>query len=44
MPLIMRLDAPLANKRVAVDLEEEDGFPDGMTKDAEGHAWIAHYA
>lgn len=37
-------DAPLSNKRVAVDLEEEEGFPDGMTKDAEGHAWIAHYA
>lgn len=37
-------DQPLTNRRVAIDLEGEDGFPDGMTKDREGHVFIAHYA
>lgn len=35
---------PLGEGRIAVDLEGEDGFPDGMTQDKDGNAWVAHYA
>ncbi len=30
----------IANRRVAVDLTREPGYPDGMTLDAEGMVWI----
>ena len=33
----------LRNKRVFVRLTEGDGFPDGMTTDAEGFLWVAHW-
>ena len=33
----------LSNKRVLVRFEAGEGFPDGMTTDARGHLWIAHW-
>ncbi|MFC3803233.1 SMP-30/gluconolactonase/LRE family protein [Cohnella sp. GCM10012308] len=33
----------VSNRRVAADIPEEEGFPDGMTIDAEGMLWIAHW-
>ncbi|PXX30589.1 sugar lactone lactonase YvrE [Arenibacter sp. ARW7G5Y1] len=33
----------LANKRTAIAIAEEDGFPDGMTIDHEGMLWVAHW-
>ncbi|MEF3352354.1 SMP-30/gluconolactonase/LRE family protein [Paenibacillus sp. GYB006] len=33
----------LSNRRTAVDFPENVGFPDGMTVDAEGMIWIAHW-
>ncbi|HEY0667431.1 MAG TPA: SMP-30/gluconolactonase/LRE family protein [Sphingobacteriaceae bacterium] len=31
----------LSNKRIAIDIPELEGFPDGMTIDTEGMLWIA---
>ena len=33
----------LANRRIAVDVPEEMGTPDGMTIDREGALWVAHW-
>lgn len=33
----------IANRRAAVSVPEETGFPDGMTIDAEGMLWVAHW-
>lgn len=33
----------LDNKRVFVTIPEGDGYPDGMTCDAEGCLWVAHW-
>jgi xylono-1,5-lactonase len=33
----------LANKRVHIGFSDRDGYPDGMTIDAEGGLWIAHW-
>ena len=33
----------LSNPRVVVEVPEEAGFPDGMSIDAEGKLWVAHY-
>lgn len=33
----------LSNPRVAVEVPEEAGFPDGMSIDAEGKLWVAHW-
>jgi xylono-1,5-lactonase len=33
----------LSGKRVHLRFDEADGFPDGMTCDAEGGLWIAHF-
>lgn len=33
----------LANRRVVIAIPESVGFPDGMTSDAEGMLWIAHF-
>ncbi|MEO3430672.1 SMP-30/gluconolactonase/LRE family protein [Pelagibius sp. CAU 1746] len=33
----------LTNKRVFVTIPEGDGYPDGMTCDAEGCLWVAHW-
>lgn len=33
----------ISNKRLFLKFSEEDGSPDGMTTDAEGGLWIAHW-
>ncbi|AZB44145.1 SMP-30/gluconolactonase/LRE family protein [Bacillus sp. FJAT-42376] len=33
----------LSNKRTVIEIPEEEGHPDGMTIDAEGNLWIAHF-
>lgn len=33
----------VANRRVVVEIPEDEGSPDGMTIDAEGMLWIAHW-
>lgn len=33
----------ISNRRALIVIEEGDGFPDGMTVDAEGHLWVAHW-
>ena len=33
----------LSNKRPHIRIPDEDGYPDGMTVDAEGHLWVAHW-
>ncbi|KAA1056968.1 SMP-30/gluconolactonase/LRE family protein [Azospirillum argentinense] len=37
-------DGTLSGKRVHLRFGEEDGYPDGMTCDAEGHLWVAHWS
>ncbi len=36
-------DGRLSGKRVLVELNRYEGYPDGMTTDAEGHLWVAHF-
>jgi len=36
-------DGGLSGKRVHIRFTEADGYPDGMTCDAEGGLWIAHW-
>lgn len=36
-------DGGVSNKRLHIKFTEDDGFPDGMTVDAEGYLWVAHY-
>lgn len=33
----------IKNKKLVVRIDAEDGFPDGMTMDAEGMLWVAHW-
>jgi sugar lactone lactonase YvrE len=33
----------ISNKRVAIQIPESEGFPDGMSIDDEGMLWIAHW-
>lgn len=33
----------IANRRPFIVFKDGDGFPDGMTVDAEGHLWVAHW-
>ncbi|MBL6946573.1 MAG: SMP-30/gluconolactonase/LRE family protein [Rhodospirillales bacterium] len=33
----------ISNKRIFIEFAEEDGYPDGMTVDADGYLWVAHY-
>lgn len=35
---------PPFGKRVHIRFGEEDGYPDGMTCDADGHLWVAHWS
>ncbi len=37
-------EGQLANKRVFVRFAPEDGYPDGMSMDADGCLWVAHWA
>ena len=39
----VKADGSLANKRLFARFAENEGFPDGMTTDAEGHIWVAHW-
>lgn len=32
------------NKRVFVEVDQQDGLPDGLTVDVEGYVWSAHWA
>jgi xylono-1,5-lactonase len=36
-------DGRLSNKRVFVRFTPDEGYPDGMTCDAEGRLWVAHW-
>lgn len=36
-------DGKISNKRDFVTIPEGDGYPDGMTCDAEGGLWVAHW-
>jgi len=36
-------DGGISNKRTAFKINESDGYPDGMTIDAEGMLWVAHW-
>jgi sugar lactone lactonase YvrE len=33
----------ISNRKVAIRIPKEDGFPDGMTIDTDGMLWIAHW-
>ncbi|HVY05920.1 MAG TPA: SMP-30/gluconolactonase/LRE family protein [Burkholderiales bacterium] len=33
----------LSNKRVFLQFKDADGYPDGMTVDAQDHLWVAHW-
>ena len=36
-------EGELSNKRVWVKFADDEGYPDGMTTDADGHVWVAHW-
>ena len=36
-------DGALSNRRLFAELQEAEGFPDGLTVDADGCVWNAHY-
>jgi len=38
-----RNDGALTNRRVFVTIDRSEGMPDGLTVDAEGYLWIAHW-
>jgi len=37
------MNGAISNRRTVVSVAEEHGFPDGMTIDAEGKLWVAHW-
>ncbi|MEH3106856.1 MAG: SMP-30/gluconolactonase/LRE family protein [Sphingomonas fennica] len=39
----LRPDGSLGPRETFVAFEEEWGYPDGMTVDADGHLWVAHW-
>lgn len=40
---INKATGAISNKRTAITIEEQEGYPDGMTIDSEGMLWIAHW-
>ena len=34
----------VTNRRPLIELDEDEGYPDGMTTDKEGKIWLAHWA
>jgi len=36
-------DGQISNKRVFLQIEPGQGYPDGMTVDAQNHLWVAHW-
>jgi xylono-1,5-lactonase len=36
-------DGALSNKREHIRIADDQGYPDGMTVDAEGYLWVAHW-
>jgi len=36
-------DGKITNRRVVINISSEEGLPDGMTIDAEGMLWVAHW-
>jgi sugar lactone lactonase YvrE len=38
-----RSDGSLTERQEFIRFAESDGYPDGMTVDAEGHLWVAHW-
>ncbi|WP_338466158.1 SMP-30/gluconolactonase/LRE family protein [Novosphingobium sp. ZN18A2] len=36
-------DAGLSNKQPFIRFDDDDGYPDGMTADAQGFLWVAHW-
>jgi sugar lactone lactonase YvrE len=36
-------EGTISNKRVFVEFGSADGYPDGMTVDADDHLWVAHW-
>ncbi len=36
-------EGAVANRKPFIQFTEADGFPDGMTVDAEGYLWVAHW-
>jgi sugar lactone lactonase YvrE len=39
----LSVDGALSNKRVWLRFGDDEGYPDGMTTDADGHVWVAHW-
>lgn len=39
-----REEGRLVNKKIFIQFQEDQGFPDGMTVDGEGALWVAHWA
>lgn len=37
------INGSISNRRTVIQIEESDGYPDGMTIDSEGMLWIAHW-
>jgi sugar lactone lactonase YvrE len=38
-----KITGDISNKKVVIQISQEDGHPDGMTIDTEGMLWIAHW-
>jgi sugar lactone lactonase YvrE len=36
-------EGSIRNKRILVNVPENEGMPDGMTRDEEGNLWVAHW-
>ena len=39
----LKKDGKIENKNLLIKLEDNDGFPDGLTVDKEGYIWLAHW-